>query len=236
MKAKKILQFLSRSFAGLLFTVGFFLLFMSVFLSGLLENLPVLKSSLQENLVNEDFIAEQIAAQSGIAVEQVKEIFRKDPAQEGCEPLNNPNLMATSLVEEITNKINPYAQLINKLKLLMIFLFVLSLVFYFLGTMEIYAALFKISINTAISAVFGYIAFSSLSTLLPGIVDQAFNIAAADISQKLPIGFKENIIKVVNAWLEVPISNLNKLFIYLAAISLLTSILFYILKRKKAKR
>ena len=107
MKAKKILQFLSRSFAGLLFTVGFFLLFMSVFLSGLLENLPVLKSSLQENLVNEDFIAEQIAAQSGIAVEQVKEICRKDPAQEGCEPLNNPNLMATSLVEEITNKINP---------------------------------------------------------------------------------------------------------------------------------
>ena len=236
MKAKTILQFLSRSFAGLLFTAAFFILFTSVFLSGLFGNLPVLESSLQENLVNSDFIAQQIASGSNISSEQVKEICRKNPAQEGCEQLNNPNLMASSLVEEITNQINPYAQLINKLKPLMILLFVLSLVFYFLGTMSIYAALFKISINTFISALSGFIIFSSLPKLLPGIVDQAFNIASADISKELPVNFKENLIVVINNWLKIPLAELNTLFIYLIAASILASIIFYFLKKKHSTK
>lgn len=236
MKAKKILKFLSRSLASLLFTAAFFILFTSILLSGLLENLPALKSSLQETFATPDFIAQQLAAGSGLSVEQVKEICKTNPAQEGCEQLNNPNLVASSLVEEITNQINPYAQLVNRLKLLMIFLFALSLVFYFLGTFSMYAALFKVSINILFSAVFGYIAFSSLPSLLPGIVDQALSIISADISQELPAGFKENIIQIINTWLKVPISNLNNLFIYLAVISLVTSILFYFLKKKKEKK
>ncbi len=236
MKAKKILQFLSRSFAGLLFTAGFFLLFTSVFLSGLLGNISVLESSLQEKLLNSDFIAEQIAVGSGLSAEQVKEICKKNPAQEGCEQLNDPEILSSSIIEQINNQINPYKPIIDNSKFLMVLFFIISFVFYFLGTMSLYVAVFKISINTLFSAVFGYIALSSLPKLLPGIVDQAFNIASADISQKLSAGFKENIVEVINAWMEIPISNLNNLFMYLTAASLLVSILFYILKKKKAKQ
>ena len=125
MEIKKILKFLSRSFAGLFFTAGFFILFTSIFLSGLLENLPTLESSLQEDLFNENYIAAQLASNSGLSVEEVKEIYRKNPAQEGCDQLNHPNILASTLVENIKEQINPYAQLINKLKVLMFLLFAL---------------------------------------------------------------------------------------------------------------
>ncbi|MBI2507865.1 hypothetical protein HYV89_02825 [Candidatus Woesearchaeota archaeon] len=233
METKKILKFLSRSFAGLLFAAAFFILFTSLFFSGLLENLPALELSLQKNLVNSDFIAAQIASGSGLSVQEVKEVCKNDPAQEACKQLNNPGSLASSLVKEIENQINPYYEPLSKLKPVMIFLFALSLAFYFLGTGSVYGALFKISLNILISAASVYLIFSILPSLLPGIVGQALSIASADISQSLPAGFKESIIEVVNDWMKVPISNLNKLFIYSAVFSLLSSIIFYFLKRKK---
>ena len=236
MKTKKILQFLSRSLAGLLFTAGFFIFFASIFLSGLLENIPVLENSLQENLITEDYLAEQIASSSGLSVLEVKEICKKNPAQEGCEQLNNPSMVSSSLIENIKEQISPYAQLVNNLKILMVLFFALSLIFYFLGTMSIYSAIFKISMNAFLSAVFGYIAFSTLPKTLLGIIEQALSMMSADISQALPEGFREILVKIINEWISLPISNLNKLFIYLAAASLPVSILFYFLKRKKEKK
>jgi len=109
--------------------------------------------------------------------------------------------------------------------------FALSILFYFLGTVSIYASLFKVSINALISSIFGYIAFSSLPKFIPGVVDQAFNIISADISNELPVGFKESIVTVMSSWLKNPIANVNKLFFYIIVVSILTSIVFYFLKK-----
>lgn len=231
----KILKFLSNFFAGILFTLSFFLVFTSVFVSGLLENLPVLESSLQEQLFDKDLILEQIAKESGLTQQQIIEICKQDPNQPTCEQIENPELTTKPIIDEINNQISPYKSLIENSKFLAVLFFALSILFYFLGTMSVYASLFKVSINTLISAVFGYITFSSLPKLIPGIVDQALNIASADISNELPANFKENLINVMNDWMKIPIDNLNTLFLYLIGISLLTSIVFYFLKKKEKK-
>ena len=232
MKAKKFLKFLSNSFAGILFTLSFFLLFKSIFVSGLLENLPVLESSLQKQLSDKDLILEQIAKESNLTQQEVKEICKQNPDQPGCEQIENPGLAAKPVIDEINKQVDPYKLFIENSKFLAALVFILSIFFYFLGTMSIYASLFKISINTLISAIFGYVTFASLPKSIPVMVDQAFNIASADISNGLPVSFKETLVAVINDWLKVPMDNLNTLFIYLIAISLLTSIWFYFLKKR----
>jgi hypothetical protein len=234
-RTKKTLKFLSRLLAGLFFTLAFFLLFVSVFGTGLIEGLPVLESSLQEKILDPDFILSQVAQQSGLTPAEIKEACRQSPNQEGCEQINNPGSLATPIIAQIQDQIGPYKPFINNLTAPMAILFILSLIFYFFGTFSVYAALFKISINAFISSVFGYIAFSSLPKLIPGIIDQALKIAAADVSDQLPTDFKTNLIDVMNTWMQAPLSELNSLLTYLIAISLLSSILFYFLKRKQGK-
>ena len=232
MKAKTILKFLSNSFAGLIFTAAFLLLFTSIFVSGLLDNLPVLESSLQQQLSDSNFILEQIAKGSNLKPEEILKLCEQNPNQPACEQIKNPGLAAKPAIDEINKQIDPYKPLLKNSKFLVIILFIFSILFYFLGTMSLYASLFKISINTLISALSGLIIFSSVPKLLPGMVDQAFNIASADISRELPVSFKENLIVVINDWLKIPLAELNTLFIYLIAASILASVLFYFLKKK----
>ena len=224
--------------AGLLFTLAFFMLFASVFGASLIENLPVLESSLQKNFFNSDTLLEQISKESGLTVAEIREACKQDQNknQESCRQINNPGLAAASAAEEIKNQIVQYEQILNSLTIPIVVIFVLSLLFYFLGTMSVYAALFKVSINAFLSAIFGFLAFSSFSSSLPGFVDQALNIASADISQEIPAGLKQNIINVVNDWLKAPLSELNTLLIYVAVVSLTTSVIFYFLKKRNEKK
>ena len=211
------------------------MLFTSIFVSGLLENLPVLESSLQNQLADNDLILEQIAKESNLTPKQITEICNKNPSEPACEQIENPGLAAKPIIDEINKQVSPYKSYLENSKFLAILFFALSIVFYFFGTESIYASLFKVSINTLVSAVFGFIAFSSMPRLIPGIVDQALNIASTDISSELPINLKEGLIEIMNNWMKVPLDNLNTLFIYLIIISLLTSIVFYFLKRKMEK-
>ncbi|MBI2105893.1 hypothetical protein HYT56_03590 [Candidatus Woesearchaeota archaeon] len=233
-KTGKILKFLSRALASLLFTFAFFMLFASVFGANLIENLPSLESSLKENFFESDILLEQLSKESGLTAAEIREACKQDQNknQENCKQINNPEQAAASATDEIKKQIAQYEPILNNLAIPIIVVFILSLLFYFLGTMSIYTALFKISINAFFSAIFGFLAFSSFSKLLPGIVDQAFNIVSADISQEIPIEFKQNIINVINDWLKSPLSELNTLLIYIGAVSLITSIIFYLLKNR----
>lgn len=235
MEIKKVLKFLSNFFAGILFTSSFFLLFTSVFVSGLIENLPVLESSLQKQLSNKDLILEQIAEESNLTQQQIEELCRQNPDQEACRQIDNPGLATKPVIDEINKQILPYKSFIDNSEFLAALFFVLSIVFYFLGTMSIYASLFKISVNTLISSAFGFITIISFPKIIPGVVDQAFNIASADISSELPANFKENMIVIVNDWFNNPIEELKTLFIYVIIVSLLASVVFYFLKRKERK-
>jgi len=53
---------------------------------------------------------------------------------------------------------------------------------------------------------------------------------------KIPAGLKQNIINVVNDWLKAPLSELNTLLIYVAVVSLTTSVIFYFLKKRNEKK
>lgn len=232
-KIEKILKFLSRSFASLLFTIAFFLLFTSVFGNSLIENLPALESSLKNEFFSSDILLEQLSKEQGLKIEEIKKICEQNPAQEGCKQINNPALAAEPAIKGIKDQIIIYQPILDNLMIPMIITFALSLLFYFLGTMSIYAALFKISLNALISAALGYVAFSSFPSFLPEIVDQAFNLVSADISQEITVGFKQGVINVMNSWLQIPLSELNTLLIYMVVVSLPASILFYFLKRKE---
>ena len=231
----KILKTVSNFFAGILFTLAFFMLFASVFISGLVENLPVLESSLQNHLANKDLILDQVAKESGLTKQQIMEACNQDPAQPACKQLESPEMMTKPIIDEINKQITPYKSFLGGAKFLAVLFFILSIVFYFLGTWSVYASLFKVSVNTLVSAVFGFIAFSSVPKVIPGIVDQAINISASDFSSELPVDFKESLVNIMNDWMRIPLDNLNTLFIYLIIISLLASIGFYFLKRKEKK-
>ncbi len=235
MEIKKVLKFLSNFLAGILFTISFFLLFTSVFVSGLIENLPVLESSLQDQLFDKGLILEQIAKESGLTQQQIIEICKQDPNQLTCEQIESPGLTTKPIIDEINNQISPYKPFIDNSKFLAALFFVLSIVFYFIGTMSIYVSLFKISVNTLISSAFGFITIISFPKIIPGVVDQAFNITSADISSELPANFKENLIIIINEWFNNPIAELKTLFIYIITVSLLASVVFYFLKRKVIK-
>ena len=233
MKVKRILQFLSNSLAGLLFTAAFFILFASTFAASLLENLPVLESSMQKQF-GSDFVVEQIAKESGLTKEEIIRICSGNPVQEGCDQINNPEKFSSQAIEKIEKQISPYKSIMDKLKPVMFLLFILSLVFYFFGTMSVYGSCFKLSVNALTSTLLGYIALASLSGALPGIIDQGFEIA----SQDLPAGIsslKEEIAVIMIEWLEEPIEELRSLFLYILIFSLLSSIIFYFLKKKLDK-
>ncbi len=234
MKAKKILQFLSNSLAGLFLTAGFFILFASIFATGLLDNLDVLESSMQEQF-GLDFILEQMAKESQLTKQQIIDLCMKNPSQEGCSQINNPEMFSSQAIGEIEKQINPYKSLIEKFKPLMILFFILSLVFYFLGTFSIYASIFKISINTLISSCLGYVAFASLPGLLPNVIDQAVSMVSSDLPLELSANFKESLAIIIGDWLEIPIAELKTLFVYLIISSLVCSVAFYLLKKKQNK-
>lgn len=235
MNIKKLLQFLSRSFASLLFTAAFFILFASIFSASLFENLPTLEVSIQEQF-GSDFIIEQLAKESGLTKEQIMNICKENPAQEGCDQINDPQIFSSKAVADVEKQLDSYKSVISSLKPFMILFFILSLVFYYLGTVSVYASLFKISVNILISAVFGYLAFASLPGILPSAIEQGFEIASPDISAEISSSLKEGIAVIVTEWLKNPIVELKTLFIYLIIFSLLTSILFYFLKRKYSKK
>ncbi len=235
MKAKKILQFLSNLLAGLFLTAAFFMLFASVFTTSLLENIPALESSIQEQF-GSDLVLEQIAKESQLTKEQIIGICRKDPMQEGCDQINNPEKFSSQAIEKIEKQISPYKSVIDGLKPLMILFFILSFVFYFLGTFSIYASIFKVSVNMLISSAFGYITFSSLPGFLPDVINQGISLVSSDIPAELSTNFKESLVIILGDWLKNTIAELKSLFLYIIIFSLLVSIAFYFLKKRHGSK
>lgn len=235
MKAKKILQFLSNLLAGLFLTTAFLMLFASVFTTSLLENLPMLESSMQEQF-GSDFVLEKIAKESQLTKEQITDICKKDPMQEGCDQINNPEKFSSQAMAEIEKQVSHYKSIIDGLKPLMILFFILSFVFYFLGTFSIYASIFKVSVNMLVSSVFGYIAFASLPGFLPDVINQGISMVSSDIPAELSANLRESLVIILGDWLKNPIAELKSLFLYIIIFSLLVSIAFYFLKKKRSPK
>jgi len=226
-----VLKLVSRSIASLLFTIAFFLLFANVFGSSLIDNVDVLETSLQEQFSSSDFLINQIAEQFGLTAEELRTVCELDPSREGCNLISDSGTSLANLgISEFKDQILSYESLVKNLKAPMVIVFALSLVFYFLGTFSVYATLFKISINTLISAVLGFIAFDSIPSFLPKLMDQAIPLGL-DFPEEL----KTITLNALTAWFEIPLTVLNTLLTYLIAISIATSIFFYFLKKKRSQ-
>tara|TARA_Y100000034_G_C6763881_1_gene340424 strand:- start:102 stop:782 length:681 start_codon:yes stop_codon:yes gene_type:complete len=225
-----VLKLLSKTLAGLLFTLAFFMLFASVFGSSLISNFDSFESTFKSELSESDILVEQVASQSGLTVNELRTICQQNPLQDSCELINNPESAFEKMgLGQLKTEVESYGSIFDKFTVPMIIIFILSLIFYYLGTFSVYGALFKVSLNTLISAVLGFIAFDSMPSYLPKILNKVISSQA----QEIPTELQNIILNSINAWLKISLSSLNTLFTYIIGISIASSILFYFLKKKQ---
>jgi|ETNmetMinimDraft_2_1059921.scaffolds.fasta_scaffold47871_2 hypothetical protein len=223
-----VLKFLSRSLGGLFFSLAFLLLFLFIFGTSMIENVDAFEADLKSQIVESDLILNQLAQESGMTPEEIKEICQLNPSQDSCDLINNPESALDQMgISQIKTEIQSYEKSVDMLATPILILFILSLIFYFVGMLSFYGVLFKISVNALISGVFGYFAFTSIPSFIPKIMDKYLIGVGAGSAE-----IKDIALNSLNSWLEIPLSTLNSFFIGLIAVSLIAGIIFWFLKRK----
>ncbi|MAG45436.1 MAG: hypothetical protein CMH63_01535 [Nanoarchaeota archaeon] len=222
-----VLKFISRSLGGLCFSLAFLLLFIFIFGASMVENVDTFEADLKAQISNSNLILNQLAQSSGMTEEELKEICNQMPSQEGCDLINNPELALDQMgISSIKTEIQSYEQYVDMLVTPMLVLFVLSLVFYFVGMLSFYGAIFKISVNALLSGIVGYFAFTSIPSFIPKIMEKL------TVEQEVPAELQAILTTSFQSWLEIPLTTLNSFFLGLIAVSLVIAIIFWFLKRK----
>ncbi len=193
----------------------------------MVENVDTFEADLKAQISNSNLILNQLAQSSGMTEEELKEICNQMPSQEGCDLINNPELALDQMgISSIKTEIQSYEQYVDMLVTPMLVLFVLSLVFYFVGMLSFYGAIFKISVNALLSGIVGYFAFTSIPSFIPKIMEKL------TVEQEVPAELQAILTTSFQSWLEIPLTTLNSFFLGLIAVSLVIAIIFWFLKRK----
>lgn len=222
-----VFKFITRSLGSLFFTLAFLCLFLFIFGNSLIENLDVFEADLKAQLSDSDFLLTHLSKETGLTKTEIQDLCKENPSQDSCQLITHPELALEQLgFPQIKAELQSYQKYTTLLVTPIFILFILSLVFYFIGMVSFYGALFKLSLNAFISALIGYFAFSSLPSFVPKAIQKA------SLEQEVPAEFQSFLSHSLKSWLEIPLATLNNFFIGLIAVSLILGILFYFLKKK----
>ncbi|MBU2639955.1 MAG: hypothetical protein KKG75_04600 [Nanoarchaeota archaeon] len=218
---KTISRFLGKTLISLSLTI-FILTFFAV---PLIENVDVFKESLTESF-SEGILLEEIAEQSDLSVQEIKNLCNKNPEQEGCEIVTDPPSIIEEEIAPVIEQIEESKQHIFSARVVTIFTFLLGLIFLYLGTFNIILTAYKASITTLFISLFYALFYGTINRTIPSLAEQAM------IGPEVPKSLLKITVDAINKWFQVPSQQVLQLCIILIAISLPLTIIFYFLKRR----
>jgi hypothetical protein len=231
------LKLLARSSGKFLISTGVTLIIFSIFLLNLVNSTDVLKDSLKSSLDSEELIREVVDT-SKLSYDEIKVLCDSNPKQEGCDLINNPSKLAEEHVDNqlksILQDLNQTTDKLKKSNIISIILILIGIGLVHLGTVNFFEADYKISSTVFFSVLFLVLFFNFLPNFLSFVVDRLLLpvLNSNGFTGKVSTQLLDVSLNSINKWLKLPTENILGICIIILMLSLISSIVFLILKRK----
>ncbi|MFH1209919.1 MAG: hypothetical protein V1663_03975 [archaeon] len=212
----KFFKFLLRFFGGILLNLSLTIFILSFFASYSLDNIGVFESSLKSTVYEELNINET-------QQQEIENLCRLNPNSPGCEQSNQFTTYINGIVDY-------KADIINIRILSVIFFFIGILLIYFVHS-DLIITFYKVGLSGLITSILSILYLTLLPSILKGIFNGEY---IRTFARDVPSEMFNKLIEVIIIWLNVPLNRTLKISIILSIIFLILTVVFYILKKRKA--
>jgi len=221
-----VLKTISRFSGKTLISISLTIFILTFFTIPLIENVDVLEESLVESFTNE-ILLEEVAENSDLSVQEIKDLCNKNPEQEGCEIVTDPSSLLEEEISPVIKQLEEAKPFLFLARIISFFLFLLGILFLYLGTFNLILVGYKTSITTLFTSLFYALVYGTLNKTIPNLAEQAM------ISPDVPKSLLKITIDATTKWFQASSKQVLVLCIVLIVISLVLTIIFYLLKRKQ---
>lgn len=228
-----VLKFISRFIGKFLLSTSLTIFILTFFIISLIGNVDVLKKSIKDELTPELIIDQIITSESEkLSAKEVIELCKKNPQQKGCEEITDPSLFFDEQLKPLVSKLEEIKPQVILARTASIVIFLLSILFIYLGTFNIIVTGYIISFSIFLTSLFYAVFYKFLIPSLPNLIQNFLLQSKEEIPKKLI----EVFIKIFSNWLQTPVNIVFNICLILTLIFLPLTILFYFLKRKQSKK
>mgnify|MGYP001607264398 FL=1 len=219
-KIIKFFKYISRGTGHLFINFSITLLFFAFFANLGIQQKDTLKQDLENFVLEKSNITQE-------QINQIKIICQANPNQEGCEVIEADPYEE---IDQMFNLVKNY--LIGKI-FIIILLFILGFLLIFLGTSNLITTLFKISLSLTIQSFFAAFYYKFLPNIVKALLNiNYFSNTIKEFSQDIV----NEVLDVISNWLATPLTKTFKLALIIGVIFLVTTIILWIIKKKRFKR
>lgn len=221
-----ILKLFSRFTGKTLISFSLTIFILTFFAIPLAENVDVIGDSLDTEVLLKDMVKD-----SGVTLEEARELCQKNPEQEECDVINDPSSLLDEQLKPITEKAQEIKPQLFTARIISIIIFIVGIILLFIGTSNIYETAYKTSSTTFFTSLFYAVFYKLADKTIPGI---AGNISQQD--QEVPKVLLDMAVKAITEWIKIPIKEVFTVCLILIGVSLIVLIPSYILRKKHLKK